>query len=267
VLRGAVNCRNIALMSWTPARASPAGHVVRHLADLAGLQPLFDRLPDVVFSVKDTQGRYVAISQACAPRCRLRDPREALGRTAHELFPLDMAERYRAQDELVFGIGRPVLDRLDLTVYNDRRPGWCLSNKQPVYNPQGELLGLVCLSKDLTELTREGLVDQRFSRVVDFVHEHHGRALAAQELADVAGLSIAQLDRRMKRVFHMSTAAFVRRTRLEAALHAIAHTQRPLADIAADAGFCDQSALSRECKRATGATPRQLRSKLTPSAR
>lgn len=233
--------------------------VADSLRDAAFVEMLFDRLHDVVFSVKDTEGRYVAVSSACVPRCRLRDKRDAVGRRAHDLFPPAMAERYAQQDAAVFAAGRPVVDKLDLTVFNDRRPGWCLSNKQPVVDRSGRLLGLVCISKDLAELSREGLVDEGFARVVDHIQAHHARALSLAELAEVAGLSVAQLDRRMKRVFHLSTGAFVRRTRFEAALHAITHSQRPLAEIAAETGFCDQSALSRHCRQAIGWSPRQLR--------
>lgn len=246
-------------MSGIDLRPPHAAYIANSLTDVAFIESLFDRLPDVVFSVKDIEGRYVAMSSACVPRCRLRDKRDAVGRTAHELFPRHMAERYAEQDVALFAAGRPVVDKLDLTVYNDRSPGWCLSNKHPVYARDGRLLGLVCLSKDLAELTREGLVDEGFARVIDFIQAHYARALCLDELAEVGGLSVAQLDRRMKRVFHSSTGGFVRRTRVEAALHAITHSQRPLADVAAEVGFCDQSALNRHCRQATGMSPRQLR--------
>ncbi|HEY9104903.1 AraC family transcriptional regulator [Chitinimonas sp.] len=234
-------------------------YVVGDLRDVLSAEALFERMPDVVFSVKDRQGRYLAMSSACVPRCRLRHQREALGRTAHDLFPHHMAERYRRQDELVFGAGRPIVDSLDLTLYSDGQTGWCLSNKQPVCNREGEVLGLVCISKDLTEASREGLIDEGFARAVDYVQAHCQRQICVQELTEVSGLSAAQLDRRMKRVFQASTGEFVRRTRLENALHALCASDRPIADIAQEAGFFDQSALHRQCRSATGLSPRQVR--------
>ncbi|QDQ29400.1 AraC family transcriptional regulator [Chitinimonas arctica] len=216
-------------------------------------------MPDVVFSVKDTQGRYVAMSGACVPRCSLRDKRDAIGKTAYDLFPNHMADRYSVQDAAVFCRGRPVVDNLDLTVYNDKRTGWCLSNKQSVYDKQGKLLGLICISKDLTELTREGLINERFAQTVDFIQANYHRQLCLQELAEVADLSVAQLDRRMKRVFHISTGEFVRQTRLDAAIHAMVSTQRALADIAVECGFFDQSAFHRQCRQSVGMSPRALR--------
>ncbi|HXA47403.1 MAG TPA: AraC family transcriptional regulator [Burkholderiaceae bacterium] len=222
-------------------------------------------MPDVVFSVKDTEGRYLVMSEACVTRCNLKNKHDAIGKTAHDLFPMTMASRYAAQDNLLFGSGKAVVDRLDMTVYNNRRPGWCLSNKQSVFSPDGTLLGLICISRDLTELTREGLLDHRFADTVDFIQNNFHRSLCLEELVSVAGVSVAQLDRRMKRVFHTSTAMFVRKTRLDAAIHALLHTQNRVAQIAADCGFFDQSALSRQCRQVTGFSPIQLRAKAPQS--
>ncbi|GAB3258879.1 PAS domain-containing protein [Chitinimonas naiadis] len=246
-------------MLATHALTNYRPYIVSQMSDVLFVESLFERLPDVVFSVKDREGRYLAMSNACVARCRLRHKREAIGRTAHDLFPRHMAERYQRQDEVVFGAGRPVVDSLDLTIYNDGQSGWCLSNKQPIHNMAGELLGLVCISKDLTEPSREGLIDEGFARTVDYIQAHCRRQLSIQELTEVAGLSAAQLDRRMKRIFHASTSEFVRRTRLEAALHALCETDRSIADIASEAGFFDQSALHRQCRQATGLSPRQVR--------
>ncbi|MDK2122428.1 AraC family transcriptional regulator [Parachitinimonas caeni] len=234
-------------------------HVVSDLSDTLFAQTLFDRLPDIVFSVKDPEGRYVAISEACVDRCGLRDKRDALGKTAYDLFPSVMADRYAAQDKVVFANGRPVVDNLDLTMYRDRRPGWCLSSKEPLYDRYGRLIGLICLSKDLTELSREAFIDERFAETIDFIQSNYHRQVSLEELSDISGLSIARLDRRMKRVFLMSTGQFVRKTRLEAALMALAQTSHPIAEVALDCGFFDQSALTRQVRQATGMSPREYR--------
>lgn len=240
-------------------RTTMQRHVVSDLDDMQAVAALFDPMPDVVFSVKDLAGRYVAMSEACVARCQLRDPREAVGKTAHDLFPGHMADRYRAQDQIVFDRGHPISNNIDLTVYNDRKPGWCVSHKQPVHDRAGRLVGLVCISRDLIEPSREGLVDARFARAVDFIQSNYDRPLCLDELTLVSGLSVAQLDRRMKRVFLASTGEFIRRTRLEAALYTIVNSRRAMADIAAACGFSDQSALHRQCRQALGLSPRQLR--------
>lgn len=241
-------------------------HIVNDLHDTLFVESLFDWMPDVVFSVKDTSGRYLTMSEACVARCNLRNKRDVIGKTAFDLFPDEMARRYAAQDHSLYSYGRPVVDRLDLTLYNDRRHGWCISHKQSVYGHDGNLLGLICISKDLTELTRERLVDERFAATVDFIQENYHRQLVLDELADVAEMSIAQLDRRMKRVFQTSTGQFVRKTRLEAALYALTHSDLSIAQIAADCGFFDQSAFSRQCRASTGLCPTQVRAKANANA-
>ena len=236
-------------------------HVVSDLSDALLLESFFDWMPDIVFSVKDTAGRYLVMSEACVTRCNLKNKQDAIGKTAHDLFPETMASRYAAQDHLLFGSGKAVVDRLDMTLYHDHRPGWCLSNKQSVFSRDGKLLGLICVSKDLTDLTREGMLDHRFADAVDFIQNNFHRPLGLEELAGIAGMSVAQLDRRMKRVFHVSTGMFVRKTRLDAAIHALSHTRNNVAQIAADCGFFDQSAFSKQCRQVTSLSPTQLRAK------
>ncbi|MBB5019521.1 AraC-like DNA-binding protein [Chitinivorax tropicus] len=246
-------------MAYPSHAYAPSRHVVSDLRDTLFVQTLFDRLPDIVFSVKDLQGRYVAMSEACVERCGLQHKHDAIGKTAHDLFPRHMADRYAAQDSIVFSKHCPIIDNLDLTIYNDRQPGWCLSNKEPLFNRDGQLIGLVCLSKDLTELSRDGLIDERFAEMIDFIHAHYHQPLLLEALSDLSGLSVAQLDRRMKRVFQMSTGHFVRKTRLHAATYALVHTDASIADIAVESGFFDQSAMTRLLKQMTGMSPREYR--------
>ena len=52
---------------------------------------------------------------------------------------------------------------------------------------------------------------------------------------------------------------YARRRRLDYARRQLADPDRPLAQIAADAGFADQSHLTRVFKRFTGLTPGQYR--------
>jgi len=220
---------------------------------------LFDHMGDLVFSIKDREGRYVAISQAVALRCGLRRREDAIGKTAFDLFPRPMAERYARQDEGLFRTGRSVHDNLDMTVYRDGRSGWCLSSKEPLRNAGGEVVGLACLSKDLPEPSRAGLIDAAFAGTVDYILEHYDQPLRMNELAQRAGLSEAQFDRRMQKIFHLSTGRYLIRLRVDHAARQLAQSDLSIAEIALQAGFSDQSALSRQFRQCTGFTPREYR--------
>lgn len=232
---------------------------ISDLADPMFVETLFDYMPDVVFSVKDRDGRYVAMSEACVERCGLTHKGEALGKTAADLFPRHMAERYQAQDRKVLSTGRPIIDNLDLTLFNDRKPGWCLTTKVPLYNRGRAMIGLAIISKDLLEPSRAGIIDEKFAATIDYVLEHYDNHLLLDDLARLSGLSVAQLDRRMKKIFQISTGQFIIKTRIDAAAEQLRSTTRSIADIALDCGFCDQSALTRQFRQVTGLSPRGYR--------
>ncbi|MDK2122955.1 AraC family transcriptional regulator [Parachitinimonas caeni] len=232
---------------------------VGQLAQPLFVEALFDRMPDMVFSVKDRAGRYVEISQACAERCGLGHKHEAIGLTAHQLFPPHMADRYAEQDEALFRSGEPVVDNLDLTLFNDRQPGWCLSNKTPLFNAAGDIIGLACLSRDLIEPSRAGLIDERMAATVDTMLARYAEVLRVEDLAIQAGLTPAQFERRMKKIFQLSPSQFITKTRIDAAAQRLVHGDDAIADIALACGFCDQSALSKQFRQLTGMTPRQYR--------
>ncbi len=222
-------------------------------------ESLFDHVPDVVFSMKDRQGRYICISNACLNRLGIADRSEALGRTAHDLFPAYMADRYVAQDEQLFRTGKPITDNLDVTLYKNRSPGWCLTTKIPLRNHQGELVALACISKDLIDPSINSLVDERFARTIDYIHASYASPLRIPDLAKMAGLSSSQFERRMKSIFLISAVHFLIKTRIHHASLALAHDDRSISDIALSCGFCDQSALTRQFKQLTGLTPKAYR--------
>jgi len=220
---------------------------------------LFDRLPDVVFSIKDILGRYVLMSEGSVVRCGLPNRQAAIGVTAFDLFPAPMAERYTQQDVELFRSGKPVIDNLDLTLYRDRSPGWCLTTKEPLRNAAGEIIGLACLSRDLAEPGRAALVDSEFAGTIDYIHAHLGSSLRVEDLARRAGLTLAQFDRRMKKVFQLSAGQYLMKTRIDVAARMLEQSDEPIAGIAQLTGFCDQSSFSRRFRLLTSLSPSHYR--------
>ncbi len=242
-----------------PRRPSGLDALLPHLGSLAFVEELFDRVRDAVFTVKDPDGRYLAMSLSGVERCGLAGREAAIGRTAHDLWPPDMARRYAEQDARVLRTGRPLVDSLDLTLYPDRRPGWCLTQKLPLRDGAGRVVALACLSTDLPEPSRAGHIDAPFAAAVEHIHQHFAEGLRLEDLAALAGLSGGQFERRMKKVFQLSPVQYVMKVRIQAAADALADTARPIAEIAAEVGFCDQAALNRHFKQVAGLSPAAYR--------
>lgn len=220
---------------------------------------VFDHTPDVVFSIKDQHGRYVAISAAIVERCSLASRAGAIGRTAFNIFPQFMAARYTSQDQAVFRTHRPLYNNLDLTLYRDGTAGWCLTTKVPLLDRQSNVTALACLSRDLTEPSRGGLIDEKLAATVDYVQSNYNQRISVRLLANMAGLSETQLDRRLKRIFSLSTQQFIIKTRLSAATQQLDSSNISIADVAAECGFCDQAAFANQFRRFVGLSPSEYR--------
>lgn len=242
-----------------PFRESSLDALLSQAGSLDFVEALFDRLSQAVFTVKDTDGRYLAMSQSGVERCGLASKQAAMGKTVFELWPPEMARRYADQDARLLRTGSPIVDALDLTLYPDRRPGWCLTQKVPVRDHGGRVIALACLSADLPEPSRAGLIDAPFAAAVDHIHGHFAEGLRMERLAAMAGLSMVQFERRIKKVFHLSPGQYVMKVRIQAAAEALSDTDLPISAIAADAGFCDQAALTRQFKQVTGLSPAAYR--------
>ncbi|MFB3130120.1 MAG: PAS domain-containing protein, partial [Lysobacteraceae bacterium] len=51
----------------------------------ADIEALFDAIPDVLFFIKDLQGRYTHVNQTMLRRLGLRARKDVIGRTAAEI--------------------------------------------------------------------------------------------------------------------------------------------------------------------------------------
>ena len=79
------------------------------------------------------------------------------------------------------------------------------------------------------------------------------------EIAREAGVHPVHLARTFREFHRCSPGEYLRRRRLFSAAQLVAGTERPLADIAADCGYVDQSHFSNEFKRRAGVSPREYR--------
>jgi AraC family transcriptional regulator len=89
-----------------------------------------------------------------------------------------------------------------------------------------------------------------------------GERLTLSEIAQAVGVHPVYLAREFRRVYRCTVGEYVRRLRIEFACREIVRSDAPLVDIAAAAGFYDQSHFSRTFKRHVGLTPAQYRADL-----
>ena len=91
---------------------------------------------------------------------------------------------------------------------------------------------------------------------------HFSEPVTVTELAAAAELTVPQLDRAIKRALGLSAKQLLLRMRLEEALLRLRTTQLPVAQIASECGYYDQSAFTRQFRRVVGMSPGAYRSAL-----
>jgi AraC family transcriptional regulator len=91
------------------------------------------------------------------------------------------------------------------------------------------------------------------------LHASLGERLTLAELAESAGVHPVHLARSFRERYGLSVGEYVRRHRLDWAAAQLTTTETPVATVAAEAGFADQSHFTRAFKRHTGLTPGRYR--------
>ncbi len=149
------------------AKGAVAG-VVLTLIDVSGLKAAEDALfheryllnsllhsvPDAIY-FKDARGRFIRTNQAMAQRLGLSDPREAAGKTSLELPGQGAALAPHQQDELVLRTGEVQNYKLEKRVGEGGAEEWDLVTRLPLVDPSHRVVGVIGISRSVTEQKRQ----------------------------------------------------------------------------------------------------------------
>ena len=225
----------------------------------ATTEALFDVLPDVVFFIKDAGGRYVRVNQTLADRCAGGDKMKLIGKRPAEVFPAALAASYARQDEEVLKTGKPVEHQLELHIYPGHKAGWCLTTKHALCDEKGRIMGVAGISRDLNAPSDKAGGFAELAAALKHMQRHFAESLRIEDIAKKAGLSVYQFEQRVQRLFQMSPLQLLNKLRLDVATRLLRETDRSLADIAIETGWCDQSAFTRHFSRYAGMAPGKYR--------
>jgi AraC family transcriptional regulator len=96
-------------------------------------------------------------------------------------------------------------------------------------------------------------------RARDAIHDRCTEHLEIRDLAGEARVHPIHLARAFRQYFDCSPGEYLRRCRIERVRHLLLTTETPLAEVALESGFTDQSQLTHAFRRATGTTPAAFR--------
>lgn len=96
-------------------------------------------------------------------------------------------------------------------------------------------------------------------KALDYMRANLHHSLSRDETARHAGISPGHFSRLLKERTGRSFTELLRQCRVALACDFLRRTEKPLAEIAGDCGFCDQAYFTRVFQDVKGVTPRQFR--------
>lgn len=229
---------------------------------------------------------YFAINQSGAALSN-NSPEEMRGYRATRFYGSQIGAQYDDSDRLAIQAGRTVVS-IDSGLREGGR--WCETVKTPLF-AHGTLVAVVGVARAISSV--HGLVSALLSaqgqRAASFVPHAGDLGDSAQEpwlrrtkelmdadptatvsissMAEMANVHPDHLSRAFRRCYGISLRDYRKTSRLCWAARALLERPAPLREVAAAAGFADQSHMTRAFVAAFGFPPRQFRERFTGLSR
>ena len=113
-------------------------------------QTLLDTSPDKIY-FKDTQSRFIKCSQSQARDFGKKSPDEMVGRTDFDIFDESHARPAFEDEQEIIRTGRPIIAKEEREDYKDGHVTWVTSTKMPMRDADGRVVGIMGISRDITE--------------------------------------------------------------------------------------------------------------------
>ena len=153
------------------------------------LRALLENSPDYIF-FRDRQSRFIVTNDAHARLLLgLDTAQEAIGKTDFDLFEREEAQRFYDEEQRIMETGQPVIAR-EWTLHSSTtgQEVWLSEHKLPIRDETGQVIGLLGISRDVTQLKRSEAERERLLTMLGH------RNVQLQIAADVSIVANSTLD-------------------------------------------------------------------------
>jgi AraC-like DNA-binding protein len=218
---------------------------------------LFDYLKDVLFWIKDRKGTFRWVNTPLMLDLAKTRREDVIGKTDFDLFESYLANQYQMDDAQVLK-GRPIVSRVELIVFN-HAPRWIVTSKLPLRAPNGRIVGTAGVATRSAQQGSTLWTESRLAPAMAFISEHYHEPVSIRAMAEKCALSPGAFHRQFRDTYLVTPHTYVRQLRVRMSCHALVFSRRPIAAVAAECGFSDQSHFTKEFRRIMGETPRSYR--------
>ena len=142
-------------------------------------------------------------------------------------------------------------------LYNEFRSGDALS-PLVIEGLALEIIGEICRQRS----RRHGFGPKgKMQQAQEYLDAAFSQSVSLDDVARAVNLHPVYLGRIFRQTYRCSVGEYVRRRRVDFVCAQLSASDKPLAEIASEAGFCDQAHLTRTFRKLTGTTPGQYRAR------
>ncbi len=219
---------------------------------------MYDLLPDVMFWVKNTQGRLIHVNRGFLEHVGAQSLEQVVGHTDYDFSPAYIAKQFVEDDKRVLA-GQLVTDRLEMNIDEKGKLAWFTTSKRPLLGPDGSIVGSFGISRHLEKMSVALIGVEALKVPMTYIRENFADEITLPDLAKESHLSISALERRFKKHLSRTPLQYLTDVRLENARRLLVETTLPVSDVGYESGFNDASYFARRFKRKFSSLPSEFR--------
>ncbi|MCM8538297.1 MAG: AraC family transcriptional regulator [Lentisphaeraceae bacterium] len=229
--------------------------------DGSQLSWIFEGIPDIYFFAKDLEGRFTLCNSASLKAFGLSRKEELIGKNDYDIASEEIASQYREADRQVILSQKPIRNHIEPVPSKSGIIKWYSTSKVPLYDKTKKVVGVAVIMRDLSGFGALLEPYQEMTEVVNYIFQNYHRQITVETLAELANISLRQLERRFKKLFSYTPLRYINEHRIHVACQKLRKTNVNIADIAKAVGFYDHAHFIRNFKVSKDMTPNQYRDK------
>jgi len=111
-----------------------------------------DNIPDAIY-FKDIDGKFLRVNRAQANRLRVKNQKEAIGKTDFDFFNQEDAQTSTDDENEIIRTGKVLIEERKKKKF-DGGDEWLLATKLPLYDEEGKIIGTFGMTRVITEHKR-----------------------------------------------------------------------------------------------------------------
>ena len=114
------------------------------------LYTLIDNMPDFIY-IKDTDSKFIVANQKIMDVHGLKSREQLIGKSDHDFYPREMADKYRSNEKAIIRTGAPLINHEEKSLDEKGNEIYLSTTKIPLLDAEGKISGIVGIGRDITD--------------------------------------------------------------------------------------------------------------------